>query len=398
MKNGYMVFTIVFLFFFIGCSENIDLTDLQFRCTGKDECTGGNEEDGSKFCRTDRDCAVDEECVNSICQKRSNDVGIEDLSVQDTTEVKDVYNPVDQDFPDILDAGYDIIVEDIQDVVTDGGCEQWCGSNNTECVNDRCVCKPGFDNCDNDINNGCEANLMNDINNCGLCHKGCGQNSECNRGVCTCLSGFYNCNDYLNDGCEVNLSTDPEHCGNCNTNCRTLPNTASVSCSNSQCIINSCKADTSNCNGDISDGCEVNHSSSENICGSAIDIGNLCGDENNPSLQAQSGYGSKWFKIRVEECDSSVIADKVAVEITLDIYEAVDYDLLVYSACGNFLKMSSNGPGTTENIRIYVDDEQCYPGDCNDTFDLWVEVRYISDGKDRCGKWILNVYSQDGWY
>ncbi len=97
-----------------------------------------------------------------------------------------------------------------------------CGDCNTNCYNlsqvssatcnyGQCVinnCNSPYGNCDGYISNGCEANLSNDLNNCGVCNKRCGQNAQCVNGNCQCISGYLNCNGDWNDGCELLVTDD----------------------------------------------------------------------------------------------------------------------------------------------------------------------------------------------
>jgi hypothetical protein len=96
------------------------------------------------------------------------------------------------------------------------------------CNGSSCVytCAAGFDDCDGNPNNGCEADLQADPRNCGACGKGpkdphvCAsggsQQQVCVNGQCGCPAGWGNCNGDPDDGCEVNLRASNVHCGACN--------------------------------------------------------------------------------------------------------------------------------------------------------------------------------------
>ena len=64
-------------------------------------------------------------------------------------------------------------------VCTNGGCTcPQCNFPNasSQCINNMCVfdkCNAGFGNCDNNVQNGCEANFQTDNANCGACGKAC---------------------------------------------------------------------------------------------------------------------------------------------------------------------------------------------------------------------------------
>ena len=68
--------------------------------------------------------------------------------------------------------------------------------------------------------------LLNDPNNCGGCGERCravGPNEvrSCKKGLCAfeCVPGFADCNGDESDGCEVDLRNHPESCGACGNRC-----------------------------------------------------------------------------------------------------------------------------------------------------------------------------------
>lgn len=81
--------------------------------------------------------------------------------------------------------------------------------------------------CDGDPENGCEAAVATDRNNCGDCGVVCAVTEHaaeiaCTDGDCTiveCVGGAADCNRSFDDGCEVDLATSEEHCGACNRLC-----------------------------------------------------------------------------------------------------------------------------------------------------------------------------------
>jgi len=58
-----------------------------------------------------------------------------------------------------------------------GGCDISCGFDfycfQNNCVNVNQTCTTSVVNCDNDLSNGCETNLLTDDNNCGACRRSC---------------------------------------------------------------------------------------------------------------------------------------------------------------------------------------------------------------------------------
>ena len=235
---------------------------------------------GDKECQSDNDCPLDMYCGSEgICipleQNGNEDVGGEtetndaisvdakDIITSDTNEdivdigydvgdvgdVRDVFindigdvvidigdtgKDVGWDINDVYDAGADVRdisdVSDISDVCTpncnnkecgSNGCGGYCGlcGNNSYCSDStfRCECSIGFENCNNNWNDGCEVNL-NSTNSCGtscsdkvVCSSANGSNPVCDKGVCklTCDGGYVDCNAKAgkSDGCETKADT-----------------------------------------------------------------------------------------------------------------------------------------------------------------------------------------------
>jgi hypothetical protein len=89
-------------------------------------------------------------------------------------------------------------------------------------------CPTGFVDCDGDPDNGCEANLDEDVDNCGACDFVCGTDNTtsvaCVAGACEpeCSTGFADCVQPqapdADDGCELMLGTETD-CGSCGHDC-----------------------------------------------------------------------------------------------------------------------------------------------------------------------------------
>lgn len=162
-----------------------------------------------------------------------------------------------------------------------------------ECKMD--ACEEGFEDCDGDDANGCEADLSS-LDTCGSCDITCGsdnayaQLTECVEGASpdqnTCLiecrSGFDNCDGIPNNGCETNLANDADHCGVCGASCGIA--NADSSCVNSICAFDGCDEDYGDCDGDMGtlgslfnpgskNGCEANLINNDEHCGTC---GNDC--------------------------------------------------------------------------------------------------------------------------
>src|SRR5262249_18063130 len=117
--------------------------------------------------------------------------------------------------------------------VTDcGGCGTACAvppNGVADCPKGSCVigkCNQGFADCDRNLLNGCEGNTHNDVANCGSCGSVCGskfnQAPTCTLGKCglgACNQGFIDCNNNLADGCEADVRADAKNCGACGKVC-----------------------------------------------------------------------------------------------------------------------------------------------------------------------------------
>jgi hypothetical protein len=85
------------------------------------------------------------------------------------------------------------------------------------CASGDCVCIGGFDDCDGDEDNGCEADLTHP-DNCGACGNVC-TNGACAGSACTCSAGFADCDGDPATGCETTPATDENNCGACGHRC-----------------------------------------------------------------------------------------------------------------------------------------------------------------------------------
>ncbi|MFO0761171.1 MAG: VWA domain-containing protein [Byssovorax sp.] len=87
------------------------------------------------------------------------------------------------------------------------------------------MCQAGSADCNNDPSDGCETNTFADPNNCGMCGNVCpgGANAPagCSAGICTlvCPSGTGDCDLNPQNGCETNVKNDPNNCGMCGNSC-----------------------------------------------------------------------------------------------------------------------------------------------------------------------------------
>jgi hypothetical protein len=138
----------------------------------------------------------------------------------------------------------------------------------------------GLENC-----NGSCVDTDTDPNNCGDCGDPCevaNGTPACENGICvidSCDEGYEDCNDDPDDGCETDIANDPDNCGDCEEVCE-LDN-ASALCEQGNCVIDDCNAGYEDCNDDPDDGCEINIETDPDNCGDcefACALGIRCGD------------------------------------------------------------------------------------------------------------------------
>ncbi len=151
------------------------------------------------------------------------------------------------------------------------------------CVDGQCgrpKCNDGYGDCDGDPSNGCEA-ALDTKDNCAVCGNTCGAGQECkfdilrDRYGCACPDGQTWCDAFCFGttcfGTCVDLSSDLISCGACGVSCASeaaFDSTNSVQpvCSSGVCTL-TCRQGQADCNGNVTDGCEVNTDSDPRNCG-----------------------------------------------------------------------------------------------------------------------------------
>ena len=164
-------------------------------------------------------------------------------------------------------------------------------------------CKGGFGDCDLDPENGCETTLGTD-ENCLVCGDACGAGQKCAldfRQVpfCACPTGLTFCGECIGSLCVgecKDTTSDPNNCGGCNVRCLGGSGgddtyTMLAACEFGSCTT-VCTTGRADCNGAISDGCEVETSSDPDNCGA-------CGKK----CDAAIGQACVNGKCVVEPCD-----------------------------------------------------------------------------------------------
>jgi alpha-tubulin suppressor-like RCC1 family protein len=156
-----------------------------------------------------------------------------------------------------------------------GACGAICtGAHATmRCEGGACVvaaCAPGFADCDGDARTGCEADLASP-RDCGACGHTCelaNAVERCEAGSCglaACASRFADCDDDPASGCETRLDRLSD-CGGCGVRCE--PAHAVGSCATGSCAIARCAAGFASCDGQTPNGCETDVYADEQHCGS----------------------------------------------------------------------------------------------------------------------------------
>lgn len=158
-----------------------------------------------------------------------------------------------------------------------GDCGVACATPNATptCAMGTCAveaCDAGFEDCNMDASDGCEATL-DTLTDCGGCGVPCdvpGATETCASGTCelvACEPGFDDCNMDPADGCEVALDTLTD-CGACGVACSVTDGTAT--CASGTCEVAMCDTNFGDCNMDPADGCEENLRFNDNFCGDCM--------------------------------------------------------------------------------------------------------------------------------
>jgi hypothetical protein len=249
----------------VGCDTDADCGSLTCN-PDEHHCSG---------CQTDDDCAAGTHCESATC--------VPGCAANDTCPtawlccVGECKNP-------LTDASHC------------GECEAACDGA-SECLNGLCGsprCEPGTAECDGDVLTVCETDVLSDPNNCGKCRITCAS-EFCSGGTCTsvdCPLGFADCNQEEADRCETDLTTT-EDCGACGTHCSDVH--GEPSCTSRGCRI-ACDDGYDDCDEDVATGCETRLATDASRCGSC---GNECKNENGStrcvdgecSPRCEGGYG-----------------------------------------------------------------------------------------------------------
>ena len=121
-------------------------------------------------------------------------------------------------------------VDTASDATHCGSCATACPTamNATpSCAGGKCEisCQAGYAACDGKVQNGCKVAIANDPTNCGVCAHVCPMGAHgkpaCAAGSCSfsCEAGFQDCDLDPGNGCEAQPQVDPNNCGVCGKSC-----------------------------------------------------------------------------------------------------------------------------------------------------------------------------------
>ncbi|MBL8600618.1 MAG: hypothetical protein JNK72_01710 [Myxococcales bacterium] len=157
-----------------------------------------------------------------------------------------------------------------------GACGNACAVANgsATCMGGRCavaMCNPGRGDCDTNAANGCETDTRTSAMHCGACGAACAARpntaASCESGVCAyvCTAGFADCDGEPSNGCEVDLRSTLAHCGACGNVCAPRAN-SSVMCTAGACAYQ-CNTGFADCDNNPANGCETDTRTSTGNCG-----------------------------------------------------------------------------------------------------------------------------------
>ena len=219
--------------------------------------------------------------------------------------------------------------------------------------------------CNGLIDDGCEANLTNDTNNCGVCGNTCAAGVPCIDGKCGCPSGKLLC-----DGKCVDPDWDDFNCGGCGNVC-IRPDDAcdqphvAYGCVEGQCGKKKCAFEDNtqwyDCNKDVfenvctGDGCEVNSLRTRQNCGQC---GVVC-----TGKEECVNEGNGWECAVPCERSGKVKCAGTCVDVLTDVENC--------GTCGNACRLGGQDESVlheTSSCKEGLCVFECQPGwaDCND--------------------------------
>jgi hypothetical protein len=136
------------------------------------------------------------------------------------------------------------------------------------------VCPPGFADCNGDRTDGCEVNVQQDADHCGVCTTVCATAGTtaraCVAGACkpTCDAKHGDCDGLGANGCEIDLTTSAADCGACKRACSATHATAE------SCVAGVCKP---TCGAGFADCSTPASPAPDNACETSLTASTSCG-------------------------------------------------------------------------------------------------------------------------
>jgi len=206
--------------------------------------------------------------------------------------------------------------------------------------------------------------------------------------------------DSLDNDCDgmidedFDLLNDVNNCGVCGSVC-SLPNTASEACNSGICQISLCDAGYSHCDTSQINGCETQHIGYTNTPGTAEFLGTFSADSTSGFLcpatscdfqLTRTGISGKYFTMTASE-DSSCDA-YLGTKFELVVPAGIDYDLYVTGSCYCDTPSCSStlSSGMTDTVLAFCNDDGT-----DNSFTAQIEVRYVSGAS--CALWTLNAFT-----
>ncbi len=266
-----------------------------------------------------------------------------------------------------------------------GVCGHRCVTQNgtASCVNGACAvakCDAGFTDCNGDASDGCETNTAFDPQNCKTCGNACvptpGAQAQCTNGVCfekACAIGFMDCNNNSQDACETNLGNDATNCGYCGNTCK-IPH-ASAKCNGGKCLVDQCDTGWANCDGNGANGCETQLDSDSQNCGAC---GRACVTSGTSSATCIAGACYAVCDAGAGDCShpTAPTADDGCETAT-----GTDPDNC--GLCGNVCSVPSGTPGCSAGV-CTIANCPADTGDCDGDVQNGCETDLLTDA-DHCG-------------
>jgi hypothetical protein len=230
---------------------------------GADDCEEGAPATGCADGYSDCDANPANGCETNLT--RLSDCGAcgnSCVKPNQTSECRDGMCHVTGCAPGFALCGSDACRSLAKDPAACGGCDTTCSGDKSQCAGGRCTgqtCEANRADCDGQQGNGCETDLTT-TNNCGICGQRCAlphANAVCRSGGCaigSCEAGWKDCDGDVSNGCEVDIRTAND-CGDCDRPC--VASNATTSCSTGTCRIDSCSEGRGDCNSNLADGCEA---------------------------------------------------------------------------------------------------------------------------------------------